>query len=73
VSSPLREQVDVIVYGSVDLDLVAQIHGIQAISGPLPFTATAEHPHLGQPVASDDITGGPGSPPSSASSRTAGS
>ncbi len=56
----LRERVDVILYGNVDLDLQGQIHGIQATSGPLAFNSTPEFPHLGQPVASDDITGGPG-------------
>jgi len=56
----LRERVDVILYGNVDLDLQGQIHGIPATSGPLAFDATPEFPHLGQPVASDDITGGPG-------------
>jgi hypothetical protein len=56
----LREQVDVIIYGNVDLDLQGQIHGIEATAGPLAFTATPDFPNLGQPVASDDITGGPG-------------
>jgi hypothetical protein len=56
----LRERVDVIVYGNVDLDLQGQIHGIPATSGPMAFSATSEFPNLGRPVASDDITGGPG-------------
>ena len=59
-SGNLRERVDVIVYGNVDLDLQGQIHGISATSGPMAFAATPEFPHLGRPAASDDITGGPG-------------
>jgi hypothetical protein len=56
----LRELVDVILYGSVDLDLQGQIHGIAATAGPMAFAATPEFPDLGQPAASSDITGGPG-------------
>jgi hypothetical protein len=56
----LREKVDVIVYGQVRLDLAGQIHGLPAAWGPMPFTRTAEFPSHGTPVASDDITGGPG-------------
>ena len=57
----LRDRVDVIVYGPfARLDLAGQIHGIHAVSGPLPFKATPGFPSLGKPVSSDDITGGPG-------------
>jgi hypothetical protein len=56
----LHERVDVIIYGQVRLDLAAQIHGIPAAWGPLPFTRTPQFPSHGTPVASDDITGGPG-------------
>jgi hypothetical protein len=56
----LRDRVDVIVYGHVDLDLQGQIHGIAATHGPLPFRKTDATPSLGVPAASDDITGGPG-------------
>lgn len=56
----LAERVDVIVYGNVDLDLAGQIHGIEPIAGPMPFTATPEFPSHGVPAASDDITGGIG-------------
>ncbi len=56
----LRERVDMILYGSVDLDLQGQIHGIPPTAGPMAFEATAEFPNLGQPAASTDITGGPG-------------
>ncbi len=56
----LRERVDVILYGNVDLDLQGQIHGIQATAGPMSFAATPDFPSLGRPAESNDITGGPG-------------
>ena len=59
-SGDLKQTVDVIVYGTVLLDLQGQIHGIEAKQGPMPFNRTDEYPNLGAPVASDDITGGIG-------------
>ncbi len=56
----LGELVDVILHGNVDLDLQAQIHGIEAVTGPLAFTRTEEFPSHGEPAASEDITGGIG-------------
>lgn len=57
----LKEKLDVIVYGPFSrLDLAGQIHGIAAADGPVPFRSSPEFPSLGEPVASDDITGGPG-------------
>ena len=57
----LHERVDVIVYGPFSrLELAAQISGIPATDGPMPFRSSPEFPSLGTPVASDDITGGPG-------------
>ncbi len=57
----LRDRADVIVYGPfVRLDLAAQVHGIPATGGPMPFKRSDEFPSLGTPVESDDITGGPG-------------
>jgi len=57
----LRDQVDVIVYGPFSrLELAGQLNGIPATNGPMPFRASPEYPSLGTPVASDDITGGPG-------------
>ena len=56
----LRELVDVIVYGHVDLDLKGQIHGLPATSGAMGFDPAPGSPSLGRPVASADITGGPG-------------
>jgi hypothetical protein len=54
----MLENVDVILYGDVRLDLQGQIHGIAPTSGPMPFKASPEFPSLGAPVASEDITGG---------------
>ncbi len=57
----MRDRVDVIVYGPFSrLDLAGQISGIAATEGPIPFRASKDYPSLGQPVSSDDITGGPG-------------
>ena len=56
----LRERVDVILYGNVDLDLQGQIHGIPPTTGPMAFAATPDFPSLGRPAESNDITGGPG-------------
>jgi hypothetical protein len=56
----LRDRVDAILYGHVDLDLQAQIHGLAKSTGPLAFTATTQHPSHGVPAASEDITGGIG-------------
>jgi hypothetical protein len=57
----LSDKVDVILYGPFSrLELAGQLHGIAATAGPMPFRASEDYPSLGQPVASDDITGGPG-------------
>jgi hypothetical protein len=57
----LKQKVDVIIYGPFSrLDLQGQIHGIAPTAGPMPFTGTPEFPSHGAPVASEDITGGPG-------------
>jgi hypothetical protein len=56
----LREKVDVIVYGHVNLELADQIQGIPSAWGPMPFKATPETPSLGTPAESEDITGGIG-------------
>ena len=57
----LNDSVDVIVYGPFSrLELAGQIHGIAATDGPIPFRSSPQYPSLGVPVASDDITGGPG-------------
>jgi hypothetical protein len=57
----LRQRVDVIIYGPfARLELQGQIHGIAPTAGPMAFTRTPEFPSHGAPVASEDITGGPG-------------
>jgi hypothetical protein len=56
----LREKVDVVVYGHVDLDLTGQIHGIPKAWGPMPFKKTPQTPSHGTPAESEDITGGIG-------------
>ena len=56
----LKKLVDVIVYGTVLMDLQGQIHGIQPLAGPMAFKKTPETPSLGTPAESDDITGGIG-------------
>jgi hypothetical protein len=56
----LLRQVDVLLYGHVDLELAEQIHGIPKAWGPMPFKKTAQTPSHGTPAASEDITGGIG-------------
>ena len=59
----LKDRVDVIIYGPFSrLQLAGQIHGIVPVDGPMPFRQSTQFPSLGMPVASDDITGGPGYP-----------
>jgi hypothetical protein len=56
----LRERVDVLLYGHVDLELAEQIHGLPRAWGPMPYKKTAATPSHGTPAESDDITGGIG-------------
>ena len=56
----LREKVDVLLYGNVDLELAEQIQGIPKKWSPMAFKRTAQTPSLGTPAESDDITGGIG-------------
>lgn len=56
----LRDRVDVLIYGHVDLELAEQIHGLPKIWGPMPFKKTPQTPSFGTPAESDDITGGIG-------------
>ncbi len=56
----LRSQVDVLLYGHVDLELAEQIEGLPKAWSPMPFKKTAETPSFGTPAESDDITGGIG-------------
>jgi hypothetical protein len=56
----LRDRVDVLLYGHVDLELAEQIHGLPKAWGPMPFKKTPATPSHGTPAESDDITGGVG-------------
>jgi Zinc carboxypeptidase len=56
----LKDKVDVLLYGHVDLELAEQIQGIPKAWGPMPFKKTARTPSHGTPAESDDITGGIG-------------
>jgi hypothetical protein len=55
-----REQIDVLLYGHVDLELAEQIHGLPKEWGRMPFKKTPQTPSFGTPAESDDITGGIG-------------
>jgi len=55
-----RSQVDVLLYGHVDLELAEQVHGLPKRWSPMPFQKTPETPSFGTPAESDDITGGIG-------------
>jgi len=59
-SGKLRDKIDVLLYGHVDLELAEQIQGIPRAWGPMPFNKTPQTPAFGSPAASDDITGGIG-------------
>jgi hypothetical protein len=56
----LREGIDVLIYGHVDLELAEQIHGLPKAWGPMPYKKTPQTPSFGTPAESDDITGGIG-------------
>jgi hypothetical protein len=56
----LRDRIDVLLYGHVDLELAEQIQGLPKAWGPMPFKATPQTPSFGKPAESDDITGGIG-------------
>ena len=56
----LRKDIDVLIYGHVDLELAEQIQGLPKAWGPMPFKKTPQTPSFGTPAESDDITGGIG-------------
>jgi hypothetical protein len=56
----LRDRVDILLYGHVDLELAEQIHGLPKAWGPMPYKKTPQTPSFGVPAGSDDITGGIG-------------
>jgi len=53
-------EVDVLLYGHVDLELPEQIQGLPKAWGPMPYKKTPATPSHGTPAESDDITGGIG-------------
>jgi Zinc carboxypeptidase len=53
-------EVDVLLYGHVDLELPEQIQGLPKAWGPMPYKKTEATPSHGAPAESDDITGGIG-------------
>jgi hypothetical protein len=56
----LKDKVDVLLYGHVDLELAEQIQGLPKKWRPMAFNKTAQTPSLGTPASSEDITGGIG-------------
>lgn len=56
----LKDRIDVLLYGHVDLELAEQIQGLPKKWSPMAFKKTPQTPSLGTPVESDDITGGIG-------------
>ncbi len=56
----LRDRIDVLLYGHVDLELAEQIEGLPKMWSPMPFKKTAQTPSFGTPAESDDVTGGIG-------------
>jgi hypothetical protein len=56
----LRDRVDILIYGHVDLELAEQIQGLPKAWGPMPYKKTPQTPSHGTPAESDDITGGIG-------------
>jgi len=56
----LRERIDVLLYGHVDLELAEQIEGLPKRWGPMAFKKTPQTPSFGTPAESEDITGGIG-------------
>lgn len=56
----LKDKIDVLLYGHVDLELAEQIQGIPKKWSPMAFKKTTQTPSLGTPAQSEDITGGIG-------------
>jgi hypothetical protein len=54
------KDIDVLLYGHVDLELPEQIQGLPKTWSPMAFQKTSQTPSLGTPAESDDITGGIG-------------
>jgi hypothetical protein len=56
----MLRDIDVLIYGHVDLELAEQIQGLPKRWSPMPFKKTPQTPSFGTPAESDDITGGIG-------------
>jgi hypothetical protein len=56
----LKNKLDVLLYGHVDLELAEQIQGIPKAWGPMAFEKTKQTPSFGTPASTTDITGGIG-------------
>src|SRR5262249_24741690 len=56
----LKDKIDVLLYGHVDLELAEQIEGLPKKWSPMAFKKTTQTPSFGTPAESDDITGGIG-------------
>ncbi len=56
----LRDKIDVLLYGNVDLELAEQIQGIPKKWSPMAFKKTPQTSSFGTPAETDDITGGIG-------------
>jgi len=59
-SGRLKDKIDVLLYGHVDLELAEQIQGIPKRWSPMAFKKRAQTPSLGTPAETEDITGGIG-------------
>ncbi len=60
IRAGMLRDVDVLIYGHVDLELAEQIQGLPKAWGPMPFKESPQTPSFGKPAESDDITGGIG-------------
>lgn len=56
----LRRRFDALLWPATDGGFRELVHGIDRDLGPLPYRRTDDAPSLGQPGASDDVTGGMG-------------
>jgi len=60
IRAGMLRDIDVLIYGHVDLELAEQIQGLPKRWSPMPFKKTPQTPSFGTPAESDDITGGIG-------------
>jgi hypothetical protein len=60
IRAGMLRDIDVLIYGHVDLELAEQVQGLPKRWSPMPFKKTPQTPSFGTPAESDDITGGIG-------------